>query len=327
MKYPKFLKKGDTIGICAPSAGIGKKLDEYLDSIKVLKKQGYKIIETKSVRSKSSRSTTAKNRAKEFHELTANKNVDMIIFATGGDYMFEMMPYVNYDEFVKNPKWLMGMSDPTNILLDVTCFLDIATLYGFNACAYDLDTTEWQKNNLEFLKGNLVKQKSFKKCQESCIDAWNGDRSLKHDVKWISKKDVNITGRIIGGCFEIIMNHTGTYLDNMANFVARYADDGIIWFFDVYSCTALDFYLGLLKMKYAGLFTNCKGVLIGRVALPDKTNPELDYIKAADKALGSIPHIMEMDIGHTDPRMTIVNGSIAHVTCKNGRGELEFKLK
>ena len=123
------------------------------------------------------------------------------------------------------------------------------------------------------------------------------------------------------------MNHTGTYLDNMANFVARYADDGIIWFFDVYSCTALDFYLGLLKMKYAGLFTNCKGVLIGRVALPDKTNPELDYIKAADKALGSIPHIMEMDIGHTDPRMTIVNGSIAHVTCKNGRGELEFKLK
>ena len=31
MKYPKFLNKGNTIGIFAPSAGVGKKLDEYLE--------------------------------------------------------------------------------------------------------------------------------------------------------------------------------------------------------------------------------------------------------------------------------------------------------
>lgn len=327
MKYPKFIKKGETIGICAPSAGVGKDLDEYLESIKVLKKQGYKIVETKSVRSKKSCSASAKTRAKEFYELTANKDVDMIMFATGGDYMFEMMPYVNYDKFIENPKWLMGMSDPTNILLDVTCFLDVATLYGINARSYKLDTPLWQKNNLEYLKGNLIKQKSFKKCQESCIDAWNGDYSLKHDVKWISKKPVDIEGRIIGGCFDVMLNHMGTFLDNMASFVARYSDDGIIWYFDIYAKTTLDVYLGLLQMKYAGLFTNCKGVLIGRVAAPDKSNPELDYIKAADKALGNIPHIMEMDIGHTNPRITIINGAIAHVKCKDGKGEISFKLK
>lgn len=327
MKYPKFIKKGDTIGICAPSAGVGKKLDDYLESIKVLKAQGYKIVETRSVRSKSSRSTSGKNRAKEFYELTANENVDMIMFATGGDYMLEMMPYVSYDKLISNPKWLMGMSDPTNILLDVTCFLDIATLYGFNACSYSKDEPLWQKYNLEYLKGNILKQKSYKKCQASCIDSWNGDDRLKDKVKWISKGNVDIEGRIIGGCFEIIMNHMGTYLDNLANFVTRYADDGIIWFFDVYDSNALNFYLGLLKMKYAGLFINCKGVLIGRVAAPDKTNKELDYIKAADKALGNIPHILEMDIGHTNPRMTIINGSIAKVKCHNGKGELSFKLK
>ena len=321
MKYPKFIKKGDTIGICAPSAGVGKDLDEYLESIKVLKKQGYKIVETKSVRSKKSCSASAKTRAKEFYELTANKDVDMIMFATGGDYMFEMMPYVNYDKFIENPKWLMGMSDPTNILLDVTCFLDVATLYGINARSYKLDTPLWQKNNLEYLKGNLIKQKSFKKCQESCIDAWNGDYSLKHDVKWISKKPVDIEGRIIGGCFDVMLNHMGTFLDNMASFVARYSDDGIIWYFDIYAKTTLDVYLGLLQMKYAGLFTNCKGVLIGRVAAPDKSNPELDYIKAADKALGNIPHICEMDIGHSLPRMTMINGAIINVKYKNNKYE------
>lgn len=326
MKYPKFIKKDDTIGICAPSAGVGNKLDQYLESIKVLKKHGYKIIETKSVRTDNVRSTSAKNRAKEFYELTADKNVDMIMFASGGDYMYEMMPYVNYDKLIENPKWLMGMSDPTNILLDVTCFLDIATIYGMNGQSYSLKTPDWQNNNLEILKGNLVKQKSFKK-YITCEDKWNDITTLNHSVKWISKKPVNIEGRIIGGCFDVMLNHMGTFLDNMANFVARYADDGIIWYLDVFSKTPLDLYLGLLQMKYAGLFTNCKGVLIGRVAIENIQDPKFDYIKAADKALGKIPHIMEMDIGHTNPAITIINGAIAHVKCKDGKGEITFKLK
>lgn len=326
MKYPKFVKKGDTIGICAPSAGVGRDLGEHLDSLKVLKKQGYKIKETKSVRVNSKRSTTARKRAQEFYELTKDNNVDMIMFAIGGDYMFEIMPYVNYDQLVKNPKWIMGMSDSTNILLDVTCFLDIATIYGFNSKNYNLDNNKWQQDNLEIIKGNLVKQKSYKKYQSS-QDKWNNINDFTHDVKWISKKPVDVKGRIIGGCFEVIQYHMGTYFDNMTNFVNRYADDGIIWYFDVYSCTTLDFYCGLLKMKYAGLFKHCKGVLIGRVAIPDTSNPELDYIKAADKALGKIPHIMEMDIGHTNPCMTIINGSICQVKCKDGKGELSFELK
>lgn len=326
MNYPKFIKKGSTIGICAPSAGIGHKLDAYNESVDVLKSEGYKIIETASVKSTGNRSTSAKKRAKEFYELTANDKVDMIMCATGGDYMYEIMPYINYDKFVENPKWIMGMSDPTNILFDVTCFLDIATLYGFNGCSYSKENPLWQKNNLEILKGNIVKQKSFKK-YATCSDKWNDINGFNHNVKWISKKDVDIRGRIIGGCFDVIRCHFGTFLDNMNNFVVRYADDGIIWYFDVFSCTPLDFYLTLLQMKYAGLFVNCKGVLIGRVAIPHIEDKKFDYIKAADKALGNIPHICEMDIGHSDPCITIINGAIAHVKCKDGKGEISFKLK
>lgn len=326
MKYPKFLKKGDTIGICAPSAGMGKKLSQYDNSLKVLKKQGYKIKETNSVRVNNKRSATAKNRAKEFYELTADNSVDMIMFATGGDYMYEIMPYVNYDQFLSNPKWLMGMSDPTNILLDVTCLLDIATLYGMNAGSYELNTPKWQLNNLEVLKGNLIKQKSFKKYQ-TCEDKWNDINEFKHDVKWISKKEVDIEGRIIGGCFDVILNHMGTFLDNMANFVYRYADDGIIWYLDIFSKTPLDVYLGLLQMKYAGLFTNCKCVLVGRIAIENIEDKKFNYKNAIDKALGNIPHIMEMDIGHTSPFITIINGAIARVKCKDGKGEITFKLK
>lgn len=326
MIYPSFLKKGDTIGIFAPSAGVGRDLDSYLESIKTLKKQGYKIKETSLVRSKLKRSGSGKKRAKEFYDLCKDKKVNFIMCAAGGDYMLEMMPYVNYDEFILNPKWVMGASDPTNILLDITCNLDIATIYGFNGGSYSLLNPKWQQDNLSILKGDLVTQKSYKKYQ-TCIDKYSGVNNYNHDVKWICKKEIDIKGRIIGGCFEIIQSHIGTFLDNMNGFVCKYIDDGIIWYFDIYSCTPLDFYLGLLKMRYAGLFTNCKGVLIGRVALPHVEDKKFDYQKAADRALGDIPHVMEMDIGHTNPHMTIINGALATLTCHNGNGKLSFELK
>ena len=50
MYYPKFLKKNDTIGICAPSAGVGRGLDFYEKSVARLIEEGFKINETFSVR-------------------------------------------------------------------------------------------------------------------------------------------------------------------------------------------------------------------------------------------------------------------------------------
>ena len=62
MIYPSFLKPSDTIGICAPSAGVGDKLESYDASLAVLKQQGYRIKETASVRNADQRSADAKTR-------------------------------------------------------------------------------------------------------------------------------------------------------------------------------------------------------------------------------------------------------------------------
>ena len=72
MHYPENLKKGDTIGICAPSGGITKEFS--IKKLELAKKQlqdmGYKIIETQSVRKEErGRSASGKQRAKEFMEL------------------------------------------------------------------------------------------------------------------------------------------------------------------------------------------------------------------------------------------------------------------
>ena len=78
MNYPENLKKGDTIGICAPSGGISKqeKIQELEKAIQQLEEMGYKIIETESVRKEEKgRSNTAEQRAKEFMELLENEEV------------------------------------------------------------------------------------------------------------------------------------------------------------------------------------------------------------------------------------------------------------
>ncbi len=326
MIYPKFIKEGDTIGICPLSAGVGHQLDEYDESLSVLKQEGYKIKETKSVRNNNPRAAGAKTRAKEFDELVCDKDVDFISLVSGGDYQLETVPYINYEHIKNNPKWIMGYSDPTNILFPTTTILDIATMYGENGGGFKFDGNKCQKVNLEYMKGNLLTQKSYKNyC--NALDIYQDNPHYDNKVNWLSKKEVDVSGRCIGGCFDVIEKLIGTPYDGAKDFIERYKDDGIVWYFDVFSMSSFNFYLSLLQMKMAGYFKYCKAVLIGRVAIPNVDNENLDYIKAADKALGKIPHIMEMDIGHSNPRMTLINGAIINIKCKDGKGSISFNLK
>ena len=326
MLYPKFLKKNSTIGISAPSAGVGRKIEKYEESLNILKKEGYRIVETPSVRVNNIRSTTARKRGKELNSLISDENIDMVIMATGGDYMYEVLPFIDFEAIKNNPKWLMGYSDPTNVLYTVTTRYDIATLYGFNGSSYDNNNFKYQRDNLEILKGNIVTQNSYRKYQKQ-DDYVNDILEFNGDVKWLCKENTTISGRLIGGCFEIISNILGTEYDYTNEFIERHKDEGIVWFFDVYSMNADDFYLRLLQMKYAGYFNNTKGVLVGRVAMPNENPKGMTYKKALDLALKDIPHISEMDIGHTSPMMTLINGSMVKVNYRDNRGSIRMILK
>lgn len=138
MKYPEFLKKGDLIGICAPSAGIGRKLESFDRSLGILRAEGYRIKETASVRLDSDRGGSAQVRGNELNTLFADPEVKMVMAASGGDFLDEMLPYADFEQMKRNPKWLMGASDPTGLLFPYTTICDVATLYGCNAGSYDL---------------------------------------------------------------------------------------------------------------------------------------------------------------------------------------------
>ena len=160
MKYPKFLKDNDTIGVCALSAGVGHKLEDYLKSINVLKENGYRIKEKGSVRVDDVRGGSSKERSESLKSLYLDNDVDMVMCAAGGDFCYEILPYIDLDSIKNNPKWFMGYSDPTSVCLMITTKLDIATIYGLNAGSFEKEL-RYCNDNLSILKGNIISQKSY----------------------------------------------------------------------------------------------------------------------------------------------------------------------
>lgn len=327
MIYPKHLTHQSKIGVTAPSAGVGDHLEEYEKSIKSLKKEGFSIVETASVRNKGEISNTKEIRAEELNKLVIDENIDMIMCATGGDFLVEILPYVNFENIKKFPKWLMGASDPTSLLYYITTSLDIATIYGHNAGSYDAENLhESQKISLDIIKGNIRKQNSYslyEKDKKKRIDGY----VLEEPVIWNSiNGKVDIEGRIIGGCIDCLKDIIGTRFDNTISFVEKYKDDGIIWYFDIFALTSEDFYRTLLQMKEANWFNYIKGIIVGRVMFPNSFT-SMTYEKALKEVFPNLPIIMNADIGHVPPKMTIINGSIAHIESNNGKGKIELKEK
>ena len=328
MRYPQFLKNNSTIGVSAVSAGIGNRIEDYEKSIETLKSQGYSILESESVRNSGYVSNTSKIRGEEFNKLYVDEKVDMIMCATGGDFCLDVLPYIDFELINKNPKFIQGASDPTSILYLITTALDIATLYGLNSTSYDDNPLhDCQFNNLEILKGNIVRQNSFSFYEKD--KSFNSKkRNLVEKVKWQAiNGNVKVSGRIIGGCIDVLRNLLGTPYDYTAKFVDKYSSDGIIWYFDVFSLSSEDLYLTLYQMHLAGWFKNIKAVILGRRMFPQQFNEDFNYKDALEKIFGNLPIIMEADIGHVFPKMTIINGSFATVECIGNKGSIQLELK
>lgn len=327
MIYPRFLKEGSTIGIPAPSAGIPKRKEQAFDlSLANLRKNGYKILECDGIRSENYPSDTAEKRADDINKLIRNKDIDMLLCATGGDFLVETLPYIDYDAIMKNPKWIQGYSDPTGLLYSVTTNCDIATIYGGNAGSFDMGVLhESLENNLKIWRGEIPVQNSLERYESTRNDAIDG-YNLDADVKWQAiNGDFEAEGRLLGGCFECIRDIMGTRFDGTEAFVNRYREDGIIWYFDIFAMTAETVANSLWNMKQRGYFDSAKAFIFGRVMFPDEHT--ITYEKAIKRVLATEKVVINADIGHVNPKMTVINGAYGRVTCKENKGSIEMELK
>ena len=318
MKIPSYLNDNDYIGITACSCGVLDKIDEYENSIKRL--NNFNIIETDNVRTSGIVSSDKLVRAKELMKLYKNNNIKCILIASGGDFLLEMLEDVDYDVIKNNIKWICGYSDPTSLLFSITTKLDIATIYSPCNCSGFYNDISIN-NYLDILRGNLVKQ--YKRDKYESIKGIGNEYNLDTDNIWLSNKDIDISGRLIGGCIENLKDIIGTKYDGTKDFINRYKDDGIIWYFDIFNLSSECLYNTLLQFKYAGYFDYTNLIVFSKVLFPN-SYLNLEYEDVIKKALGDINYIYKFDVGHVKPTFTMINGFKVRIINNNIESSMEY---
>lgn len=332
MRYPENLKIGDTIGICAPSAGIiqPEKIEKLNKAIKQLEEMGYKVIETRSVRKdEKGRSTTAKQRAVEFMELWKNEEVKLILYAGGGDFLMEMLDEIDFENLKKlPPKWTQGFSDITTISFLLNTICEIPSMYC--DAVKDYAMTPLYRNlqdSLKLISGENVVQESFEKHSIGEENNVNYTYNLIVPTKWkniTGQEEIQMQGRAIGGCLDCVDTLIGTRYDKVREYIEKYKQDGIIWFLEAFETNTPQMERTLWKMKNAGYFEHCKGIIFGRPFIM-RVDYEITEEEAILEAIGklNIPIITGADIGHVPPQLAIMQGAILKITSKDGKGKVE----
>ena len=335
MIYPKFLEKGDLIGAPAPSDGAGcvQDINRYKNAKINLENKGYKVKLSKNIfNSINARSASAITRANELNEMFED-NSKVLMCASGGEFLVETLPYVEFEKIVNNPKWVVGFSDPTGLLFTLTTKYDIATMYGNNFKSFGAENLHSSlEDNLKLLQGNIITQESYKKYQEERAEKVTGleGYNLTENVYWktLSGKGERIKGRIIGGCIDIITELSGTKYDGTKKFIEKYKNDGIIWYFDNCELSKEELLRVLWKFNELEYFKNSRGIIFGRNGQEISYNYETMEEALKDSVLSklSVPIIYDADISHKALSMPIINGAYAKVECVNNKGKIEYKL-
>lgn len=337
MIYPKWLEDKDCIGVTAVSDGVSDPLDvkRFNNAAKKLELLGHEVVFTDNVftADEKGRSSEARIRATQFHELIDNEKIKCIIAAKGGNYLNEMLEYIDYEKFCERPVWFQGYSDNTGLIHTLTTKYDIATIYGNNFGDFGMDS--WHSSvtyNLELLENKKTTFNSYSMFQDGFVDRVTGleDYKLEKDVCWKSynNKKTTFKGRLLGGCLDVLLFLQGTKYDCTMNFIEKYKEDGIVWYFESFSTDSENLMMFLWKLKTIGWFKYCKGIMFGR-PLFYNTFSNTSYEEAVLYGLGDlgIPIIFDCDFGHKPPRLPIINGAVATVECENGEGRIMYHFE
>ena len=337
MRFPKFIRDGSTIGFCAPSFGcnIEPYHTAFQHTLEVLKQKGYRTVCGPNVYAGDGIgiSTSPDKCGKEFMDMLRAKDVDAIISCGGGELMCEILQYVDFSAVAKmDPKWFMGYSDNTNLVFLLTTLCDTAAIYGPCAASFGMDPWHEALEDAHLLlRGEKLEMEGYP-AYEISPDK-NADHPLEpyactekrkivafDPVKGIlpgeTDEKLSFSGRLVGGCLDILAMLCGTKYDRVKAFSEQYSGDGLIWFLEACDLNVFGIRRALWQLKNAGWFRNVKGFLIGRPWAGQQDAMGLDHIRAATDVLEElqVPILLDVDIGHLPPMIPLISGSLADVS-------------
>ena len=299
---PEYLKAGDTIAIAAPS-GVLNDHENYINKAKkLLESWELNVIIGKNVFNNYGHfSGTDKERTKDFQRALDDKTISAIWCARGGYGAMRIIDDLDYTEYLKTPKWIIGYSDITAI-----------------------------HNDLHILGSESIHSIMCKSIEDKDIDNDRSIQALK-DVLFGNKLSYNFnnkpenklgktSGQIVGGNLTLLHGLIGSK--------SSINTDGKILFIEDLGEYHYHIDRMLISLKRAGYFDNCNGLVVGDFSdLRKNTTPFgkdikeiiLDAVKEFD-----FPVLFDFPAGHEELNMPIILGRNIIMDVNSSKSTIEF---
>jgi len=330
-----MLKKGDTIAIIAPSAGLAGLFPHRLDNaIKFLESQGYKVKEFSATRKNNGwESAPAQERAKDIMDAFKDTEVKAIICLIGGTVANQTFKYLNYELIKENPKIFCGYSDISNLHYAFYVKVGLVTFYGPCAMTQFAEHPKPLQYTLDyFFKavasdkpiGNVIPSKEW---TDEVLD-WGKKkdlerpRNLKENKGYEWLREGMAEGEIMGGCLPSIAQLAGTeYWPNYKNKILFLEIPEGQEFDKGEPLAYADWYLEHLNLTR--IFKEIKGLIFGRPFKYSEEDTEMLKKKLLERTSEyKFPILFGVDIGHSDPMITIPLGVNVRIDSKKNLFEI-----
>lgn len=284
-----LLKKGDTIGVIAPSSPIeDKDIEKINESIKLMEEFGFKIKFSKNFYNNTfGYSATPQEKAADINEMFADKEVKAIFAATGGANSNGVFDYLDYKLIKENSKILCGFSDTTSILNVINHKTGLITYHGPTFKSL----TSWETD--------YAYRQVIKKFVNNEWDFFEKGEEL------FVVQPGTAEGKLIGGNLSMINNLcSGKYKVDFKDKILFIEELS----FESYPELVSNY---LYNMKQNGVFDNIKGVWVGNYngEVPLE-NILLDVLDGEY----SFPIVKSNNFGHVDNKQIIPIGGMARIS-------------
>ncbi|GAA3823019.1 S66 family peptidase [Cellulomonas soli] len=336
LRCPVPLRPGDLVGVTASSAGVSPRMQARLEhAVAVLEGAGLRVRLGDCLFADGLVSAPASARAAELTAMLTDPQVRAVVPPWGGELAIDLLPLVDWDAIARaEPTWLVGYSDLSTLLLPLTLLTGTMSVHGQNLMDTPYAVPAPQLSWREVLAagaGSTVRQGPAAMVRGDGWDDYEahpqvdrytfdtpGGWSLLHD----DGADLQASGRLVGGCLEIVRHLVGTRYGDVPTFAREHAPDGTVVYLEVAEVPAVDVARSLHGLRLAGWFEHASAVLVGRTQAPPSGS--FTQRDAVADALGGldVPVVLDVDCGHVPPHLALVNGARTSVSRAAGTWSL-----
>jgi len=298
MTIPASLQKGDSIGIVSTARSIT--IQELKPFLQLIESWGFHYVLGNTIDVFEHQFAGDDSlRGQDFQQMLDNPNIKAIWCARGGYGTVRIIDSLDFSEFRKNPKWIIGYSDVT-VLHSHIHNLGIETLHA--NMAIDINTkTEETRSSIEKVLGGK-----------------------KYEIKIASENELNrignAKGELVGGNLSLLFSLLGS--------PSEINTDGKILFIEDLDEMLYHIDRMMVNFKRNGLLKNLVGLIVG--GMSDMRDNTIPFGKTAEEIVleavseYNYPVCFNFPAGHINDNRALILGRVLQMQVSENAINLKF---